>query len=72
MLLWKLSVFKILLDKELVNCLVEARMKLGELILAAMVFCVLIRVPCPFYLQRTSVKCGKVTWEYKVRGRSAL
>ena len=38
MLLWKFSVFKIPLDKELTgNCLIETSMKLRELILAVMV-----------------------------------
>ena len=48
MLLWKLSVLRIPLDKELTaNCLVETRTKLKELIPAAMVKYGLNRVLAP-------------------------
>ena len=44
----ELNVLEIPLDKELtINCLVETHAKLRELILAEMVLCGLIRVPCP-------------------------
>ena len=51
MLLWKLSVLKISLDKELTaDCLVETRTKLKELILAAMVDYGLYSVQPPWWL----------------------
>ena len=51
MLFWKLSVFEIPLAKELtVNSLLDTCMKFGQLILAAIVLCGLIRVPGPFWL----------------------
>ena len=54
MLLWKLSVLEISLDKELTaNCLVEAHMKLQELIPAVMVKNGLTRVQLPLWLQQS-------------------
>ena len=55
MLSWKLSVFEIPLDKELTAiCLIETRMKLEELILAAMVRYGLNRVQLPLWLVYSS------------------
>ena len=56
LLLWKVSVFEIPLDKELiVKCLLETCTKLKELILATMVLCGLIRVPGPSWFAAVPV-----------------
>ena len=56
MLLWKLSVLEIPLDKELTaNCLIETRTKLEELILAVMVKYGLNSVQLPLWLQQSLI-----------------
>ena len=56
MLLWKLSVLEIPLDKELTaNCLIETRTKLEKLIPAAMVKYGLNRVQLPLWLQQSLI-----------------
>ena len=56
MLLWKLSVLEIPLDKELTaNYLVETHTKLEELILAVMVEYGLKRVQLPLWLQQSLI-----------------
>ena len=57
MLLWKLSVLEIPLDKEVTaNCLLETRIKLEELIPAAMIEYGLDRVLLPLWLQQSLIK----------------
>ena len=66
MLLWKLSVLEIPLDKELTaDCLIETLIKLEELILAAMVEYDPNRVQLPMWFQQSLINgfswCG-LSW----------
>ena len=83
MLLWKLGVLEISLDKELTaNCLLGTRTKPEEPMQAMTIKYGMTRVQLPLWLQQwylmewyvlchssqqTSVKCAEAAWNYIVR-----